>query len=47
MRLVLAKAKNENPLNRVILKGFEALSAQNVLLKAEVEGLKETVVLQK
>ena len=47
MRRVLAKAKNENPLNRVILKGFEAVSAQNVLLKAEIEGLKETVVLQK
>jgi hypothetical protein len=47
MRWVLVKAKNKNLLNWVILKGFETLSAQNVLLKAEIEGLKETVVLQK
>ena len=47
MRQVLVKAKNENLLNQVIFKGFETLSAQNVLLKVEIEGLKETVVLQK
>ena len=47
MRRVLAQAKNKNPLNQVILQGFETLSAQNVLLQAEIEGLKATISLQK
>jgi hypothetical protein len=47
MRRVLAKAQKENPLNQVILQGFETLAAQNTLLVAEIEGLKETVKLQK
>lgn len=46
MRQVL-QANGSNPLNQVILKGFETLTVQNVLLKAEIDGLKQTVTLQK
>jgi DDE superfamily endonuclease len=46
MRRVLQQDK-QNPLNQVILQGFETLSAQNVLLKAEIDGLRSLVKLQK
>ncbi len=36
-----------NPLNQRLLKGFERVAAQNQLLQAEIQGLKETVQLQK
>ena len=47
MRRELASAKNNNPLNQIILQGFEALSAENATLHAEISGLKETIQLQK
>jgi hypothetical protein len=47
MRRELVQAKQHNSLNQVILKGFETLSAQNALFKAEIDGLKETIALQK
>lgn len=47
MRRELIKAHGDNPLNQVILKGFETLSAENALLKAEIEGMRETIKLQK
>lgn len=48
MRRDMLDANNsQQPLNQVILKGFETLSAENALLRAEIEGLKETVQLQR
>lgn len=45
LRREIAGAKNGNPLNHVLLEGFEALSAQNVILNAELLGIKESVKL--
>ena len=47
MRRELAGAKNTNPLNQVILQGFESLSTQHILLHAELQGVKESLQLQK
>lgn len=47
MRRVLQQLENQNPVNQVMLKGFKHLSAQNILLKAEIKGLKSTIALQK
>ena len=45
MRREIIKAESTNLLNHVILQGFEKLAAENALLCAENEGLKETVQL--